>query len=264
VKGWWLVRIWKSKRSTRLAVASIAMGVTISLVAPPGAASAAAVPSGPPPTAAVDQPRPDTPDAHTMNPSPPSDSAPSGSGPSQGPSAPPAADPPQRKDKPPDRDPHKFSPAKHSTDGQQSSAGDGDNNNDNDNGGGDDSAPAPAPVPSTGSGEGTPGPQLGPADTRYGAMADGLWGAATCAAAIAMAIAGGIVPIAKVLKIKQLIKAVGGLGKLAKKIAQTFEKVRKGGMKIEQAVRDVFKDLGSAAAGIAAEILGIQAIIDNC
>lgn len=252
------------------------MGVAISLVAPPGAASAADVPSGPTPNAAVDQPsRPDVPDAHTMNPAPnpapsgnsaPGASAPSSSAPSQEPSA-----PPQRKDQPPDRDPHKFSPAKHTTGGQQSAAGDGGNagdNDDNDTGGngggnsGDDSAPAP--VPSTGSGDGAPGAQPGPADTQYSAMADGWWGAATCAAAIAMAIAGGVVPIAKVVKIKQLIKAVGGVGKLAKKIAQTFQKVRKGGMKIEQAVQDVFKDLGSAAAGIAAEILGIQAIIDSC
>jgi hypothetical protein len=245
----------------RIAAASVAAGLAISLAAPPGVASAAAVPNNPPPNAAVDQPsRPDVPDAHTMNPSAPDDSAPTNSGPSNSAgSAPSAADPaprPQRKDKPPDRDPHKFSPSKRTSVGQQSSSGDNDNNDAKE------SAPAPVPVPATGSGEGAP--RLGPSQGQYTALGmDGVWDVAKCGAAITAAIAGVAIPAAKILKIKDLVKAVGGVQKLVQKIVDTFKKVRKG-QKFEDAVKEIFKDLGTTVALLAAEVLGIDTVITNC
>lgn len=231
----------------------------MTLTAPPGTASAVAVPNNPPPSAAVNQPsRPDVPDVHTINPpanSAPDNSAPSDSGAGQAPAAPPpAAPPPQRKDQPPDRDPHKFSPDKHSAAGSQSSPGDNNNKKDR--------APAATPLPSTGSGGSAP--RIGPSDIRQGVQAlSGLWDAAKCVSAIAVAIGGVAIPAAKVLKIKQLIKAVGGVGKLVQKITEAFKLIRKG-KSVSAAVKEIFSAFGSTVIGIAAEVLGIDAIITNC
>jgi hypothetical protein len=248
--------IWKSKRAARFAT-SVAMGVAIALVVPAGTASAAAV-DNPSPNAAVNQPsRPDTPDAHTMNPSP---SAPS-SGVGQGPSAPsagPPASPPQRKDPPPDRAPHKFSPARHPAAGSGSSPGDNKNNRDRD------SVPA-TPLPVTGSRHGAPGPQVtDPPDIRRSTQALNVWvDSLKCGAAIAVAIGGIALPAAKILQIRKLIKAVGGVQKLATKIIEAFKLVRKG-KSIGAAVQELFGALGSTIVGIAAEVLGIDAVVQNC
>ena len=173
------MRNWNKKRLARLAATSVAVGVAITLVSPPGTASAAAAPRNPAPNGAVNQPdRPNVPDARMKNPSP---SAPSNPGPSTGNSgvgqapsaAQPAAPKPQRKDKPPDRDPHKFSPAKRTPAGQPSRR----DNNKNDNreaapaptpgwasapAPAPAAAPAPVPAPAPGAGQGN-SPQSGPA-----------------------------------------------------------------------------------------------------
>lgn len=86
------------------------------------------------------------------------------------------------------------------------------------------------------------------------------WHIAKCAAAITVAIGGVAVPVAKVLKIKKLIKEVGGVKSLASKIID----VAKGSGSLGKRIKSVFKEFGTGVVGLAAEVLGIDAIASNC
>lgn len=96
-----------------------------------------------------------------------------------------------------------------------------------------------------------------------GIVTYGFWDVAKCVAAITVAIGGAAVPVAKVLKIKALIKAVGGVKKLGPKVVEVVKKV-KNGQQLGPAVKEVFSSFGATVVGLAAEVLGIDAIISNC
>ncbi|MGI5481677.1 hypothetical protein [Streptomyces lavendofoliae] len=73
-----------------------------------------------------------------------------------------------------------------------------------------------------------------------------------CGAAITAAIAGGAVPVAKLLKLKAFIKKVGSV----KEAATLLIRVSKGEEKISE--------LGATLGGLASAILGIDAIKKHC
>ncbi|MET9519944.1 hypothetical protein [Streptomyces sp. NPDC002994] len=73
-----------------------------------------------------------------------------------------------------------------------------------------------------------------------------------CGAAITAAIAGGAVPVAKILKLKAFISKVGSV----KKAASLLIRVAKGEEKISE--------LGATLGGLASVILGIDMIQKNC
>lgn len=98
------------------------------------------------------------------------------------------------------------------------------------------------------------------ADPCFSCLVSSAWKVTKCASAIAVAVGGVAVPLSKVAKVKRLVKEVGGARKLAKRII----KVAKGNGELSRRIRAVFADLGTSVVGLAAEVLGIQAIADNC
>ncbi|CAL9305778.1 hypothetical protein [Streptomyces sp. SudanB52_2052] len=83
-------------------------------------------------------------------------------------------------------------------------------------------------------------------------MAFGWWQTAKCVGSITAAIAGGAVPVAKILKLKAFIKKVGSV----KEAAYLLIRVSKGEEKISE--------LGATLGGLASVILGIDGIKKNC
>jgi hypothetical protein len=98
------------------------------------------------------------------------------------------------------------------------------------------------------------------ADPCFTCFLSTAWQIAKCASAITVAIAGVAVPLSKVVKIKRLVDEVGGVTKLAERII----KVAKGEGSLGSRVRAVFSDLGTTVVALAAEVLGLQAIADEC
>lgn len=85
--------------------------------------------------------------------------------------------------------------------------------------------------------------------TAPGVTQAGFWG---CTAAIAGVIASTAIPAAKLLKMKSLIKSLGGVKEAVRIMwgaSFSYEKIQA---------------LGGAAAALAAEIIGITAVRDNC
>ncbi|WP_031066230.1 hypothetical protein [Streptomyces sp. NRRL WC-3742] len=80
----------------------------------------------------------------------------------------------------------------------------------------------------------------------------GWWHAAMCVTAIAGALASAAVPAVKVLKLKAFIKKVGSV----KQAAYLLIRVATGAEKIEH--------LGAVLGSLAAEVMGIAAIRNNC
>ncbi|MGK5642141.1 hypothetical protein ACSNOK_28070 [Streptomyces sp. URMC 126] len=85
-----------------------------------------------------------------------------------------------------------------------------------------------------------------------GVVAFGWWQTTKCVAAITAAVAGGAVPVAKVLKLKAFISKAGGV----KKAAYLLIRVAKGEEKISE--------LGATLGGLASAILGIDQIKKQC
>lgn len=85
-----------------------------------------------------------------------------------------------------------------------------------------------------------------------GAKAFGWWQTTKCVAAITAAVAGGAVPVAKILKLKAFIKKVGSV----KEAAVLLIRVAKGEEKISE--------LGATLGGLASAILGIDGIKKHC
>ena len=80
----------------------------------------------------------------------------------------------------------------------------------------------------------------------------GWWQTAKCVGSITAAIAGGAVPVAKILKLKAFIKKVGSV----KESAYLLIRVAKGEEKISE--------LGATLGGLASVVLGIDGIKRNC
>lgn len=85
-----------------------------------------------------------------------------------------------------------------------------------------------------------------------GVAAFGWWQTTKCVAAITAAVAGGAVPVAKILKLKAFIKKVGSV----KEAAVLLIRVAKGEEKISE--------LGATLGGLASAILGIDGIKKHC
>ncbi|MEU6974302.1 hypothetical protein AB0A71_42640 [Kitasatospora aureofaciens] len=83
-------------------------------------------------------------------------------------------------------------------------------------------------------------------------QAFGWWHAAMCATAIAAALATAAVPAVKILKLKAFIRKVGSV----KEAAYLLIRVATGAEKIEH--------LGAVLGSLAAEVMGIAAIRNNC
>ncbi|WP_143645497.1 hypothetical protein [Streptomyces swartbergensis] len=90
------------------------------------------------------------------------------------------------------------------------------------------------------------------AGTKPSVVAFGWWQTAKCVGSITAAIAGGAVPIAKILKLKAFIKKVGSV----KEAAYLLIRVSKGEEKISE--------LGATLGGLASVVLGIDGIKKNC
>ena len=80
----------------------------------------------------------------------------------------------------------------------------------------------------------------------------GWWRTAKCVAATTAAVAGGAVPVAKLLKLKAFIKKVGSV----KEAAYLLIRVAKGEEKISE--------LGATLGGLAAVVIGIDQIKKQC
>ncbi|SMQ17797.1 hypothetical protein SAMN06272771_4228 [Streptomyces sp. Ag82_O1-12] len=83
-------------------------------------------------------------------------------------------------------------------------------------------------------------------------VAFGWWQKAKCVGSITAAIAGGAVPIAKILKLKAFIKKAGSV----KEAAYLLIRISKGEEKISE--------LGATLGGLASVVLGIDGIKKNC
>lgn len=83
---------------------------------------------------------------------------------------------------------------------------------------------------------------------------------AKCSAGIAVAIGSNTIAVVKVLKIKRAIDKLGGVGKI---IAKLQEK-QKQGKKFKAALFEAFEESGAGMGALAAEILGIDGVINNC
>ncbi|MFI9724381.1 hypothetical protein ACIHFE_32895 [Streptomyces sp. NPDC052396] len=90
-----------------------------------------------------------------------------------------------------------------------------------------------------------------PAD-KDGSVASGWWQTTKCVAAITAAVAGGSVPVVKVLKLKKFISKAGGV----KKAAYLLIRVARGEEKISE--------LGSTLGGLASAVLGVDSIKKQC
>lgn len=85
-----------------------------------------------------------------------------------------------------------------------------------------------------------------------GARAAGFWEVSKCVGGILLAISGAAIPAVKLLQLKKFIKHAGGV----REAAFLLIRIAKGQEQVDQ--------LGAVLGGLASEILGINAIRDNC
>lgn len=98
-------------------------------------------------------------------------------------------------------------------------------------------------------------------DHAYGIVADpSVWQVLKCAAAITVAVASTVFAAAKILKIKKIIKAAGGVKNAAKRVIKSFK--AKGSL--SKKAKAGFGDLGSAVVAAAIVVLDIDTIKSNC
>lgn len=83
-------------------------------------------------------------------------------------------------------------------------------------------------------------------------QAFGWWQTTKCVAAITAAVAGGAIPVAKLLKLRAFVKKVGSV----KKAAHLLIRVAKGEEKLSE--------LGATLGGLAGVVLGIDQIKKQC
>lgn len=95
----------------------------------------------------------------------------------------------------------------------------------------------------------------------YGITADpDWWKAAKCAAAITVAVGSTVFAAAKILKIKKLIRAAGGVKATAQRVMKAFN--TKGSLSTK--AKNAFGDLGSGMVAAAVLILDIDSIQSQC
>ena len=98
-------------------------------------------------------------------------------------------------------------------------------------------------------------------DWAYGITADpSVWKVLRCTAAITIAVGSTVFAVAKLAKIKKLVKAAGGAKKTAGRVIKAFQK--KGSLSTK--AKAGFGDLGSGVVALAVVILDIDTIKSNC
>lgn len=85
-----------------------------------------------------------------------------------------------------------------------------------------------------------------------------------CLAGIATAIASNIIAAGKVLKLWKLVKDVGGAKRLVDLINEAFKRSGEQQRDALETLQEVFNEAGLGFGAIAAEVLSIDGIIDNC
>ncbi len=83
---------------------------------------------------------------------------------------------------------------------------------------------------------------------------------AKCSVGVAAAIGSNTIAVLKVIKIKRAIDKMGGVGKIIAKI----QGKKKQGKKFKAALFEAFEEAGTGMGALAAEILGIDGVINNC
>ncbi len=83
---------------------------------------------------------------------------------------------------------------------------------------------------------------------------------AQCSYGILIAIGSNAVAAAKIIKIKRIVDKFGGVGKVIDKL----QAKKKQGKKFKTALVEVFEEGGIGGGALAAEILGVDKVIQNC
>ncbi|WP_226358532.1 hypothetical protein [Pseudonocardia sp. ICBG601] len=83
---------------------------------------------------------------------------------------------------------------------------------------------------------------------------------AQCSYGILIAIGSNAVAAAKIIKIKRIVDKFGGVGKVIDKL----QAKKKQGKKFKTALVEVFEEGGIGVGALAAEILGVDKVIQNC
>ncbi|OLM09622.1 hypothetical protein Ae706Ps2_6084c [Pseudonocardia sp. Ae706_Ps2] len=83
---------------------------------------------------------------------------------------------------------------------------------------------------------------------------------AQCSHGILIAIASNAVAAAKIIKIKRIVDKFGGVSKVINKL----QAKKKQGKKFKTALVEVFDEGGIGVGALAAEILGVDKVIQNC
>lgn len=98
-------------------------------------------------------------------------------------------------------------------------------------------------------------------DFEYGITADpSLWKITKCVAAITVAIGSAVISVSKILKIKKIVSAAGGVTKAAKRVIKALG--TRGSL--SEKAKAGFKDLGVAVVAAAVVVLDIDQIQDQC
>jgi len=85
-----------------------------------------------------------------------------------------------------------------------------------------------------------------------------------CLAGIAAAIASNVLAIGKALKVMKLVRDLGGAKKVVGLINEGFKRSKDRNMDAFKAISEVFEEAGTGLGAIAAELLAIDGILDNC
>ncbi|MBN6035326.1 hypothetical protein [Amycolatopsis sp. 195334CR] len=85
-----------------------------------------------------------------------------------------------------------------------------------------------------------------------------------CLSGIAAAIGFNLFAAGKVLKLWKLVKDLGGPRKIVDLINKAFARSKEQDKDALDALREVFEEAGQGVGAIAAEVLSIDGILDNC
>lgn len=85
-----------------------------------------------------------------------------------------------------------------------------------------------------------------------------------CLAGIAAAIGFNLFAAGKVLKLYKLVKDLGGAKKIVELINEAFKRSKDKNKDALDSLREVFEEAGTGVGAIAAEVLSIDGILDNC
>lgn len=89
-----------------------------------------------------------------------------------------------------------------------------------------------------------------------------------CLTAIAVALASNVFTVAKVLKIKSILKAAGGTAKAVGKIIDGYKEARAAGFSKIDAIRwgvnEGMKGLGTEAVATLLSLFSLTGVVNNC